>query len=225
MTDGISIAHFDMDSDEIEVWHQNENRFDVFTKTIPDLSFPVAVFNVTETEYNPIEPDPIPDIKLFMKSPIDRRTKVFELLTVKMRFNSCVFFDLKYLRWYFTPFLTAALTSRNGVGQNLTDQKRWFQGLLPNNSKNLNICALIKSKIECLLLVRKPIIQVDFQIFQTTQHVTSQARGLRNTTANCFFFENYKVNFRRQRWEITKGGFKQLQDLEIDFDEGRCLGK
>lgn len=106
MTDGISIAHFDMDSDEIEVWHQNENRFDVFTKTIPDLSFPVAVFNVTETEYNPIEPDPIPDIKLFMKSPIDRRTKVFELLTVKMRFNSCVFFDLKYLRWYFTPFLT-----------------------------------------------------------------------------------------------------------------------
>ena len=109
MTDGISIAHFDMDSDEIEVWHQNENRFDVFTKTIPDLSFPVAVFNVTETEYNPIEPDPIPDIKLFMKSPIDRRTKVFELLTVKLRFKSRVFFDLAYLRSYFTPFLTNAL--------------------------------------------------------------------------------------------------------------------
>ena len=78
MTDGISIVHFDMDSDEIEVWHQNQNRFDVFTKTIPDLSFPVAVFNVTETEFNPTEPDPIPDIKLFIKSPIDRRTKVFE---------------------------------------------------------------------------------------------------------------------------------------------------
>ena len=39
------------------------------------------------------------------------------------------------------------------------------------------------------------------------------------------FFENHKVNFRRQRWEITKGGFEKLQDLEIDFDEGRCLGK
>ena len=38
-------------------------------------------------------------------------------------------------------------------------------------------------------------------------------------------FENHKVNFRRQRWEITKGGFQKLQDLEIDFDEGRCLGK
>ena len=80
MTDGISIVHFDMDSDEIEVWHQNQNRFDVFTKTIPDLSFPVAVFNVTETEFNPTEPDPIPDIKLFIKSPIDRRTKVFDYL-------------------------------------------------------------------------------------------------------------------------------------------------
>ena len=108
MTDGNSIVHFDMDLRDIEVWHQNGDRFDVFTKTITDLSFPVAVFNVTETEYNPIEPDPIPDIKLFMKSPIDRRTKVFELLTVKMRFNSRVFFDLKYIRWYFTPFLTTA---------------------------------------------------------------------------------------------------------------------
>ena len=38
-------------------------------------------------------------------------------------------------------------------------------------------------------------------------------------------FETQKVNFRRQRWEITKGGFERLQDLEIDFDEGRCLGK
>ena len=82
-----------MDSDEIEVWHQNENRFDVFTKTIPDLYFPVAVFNVTETEYNPTEPDPIPDIKLFMKSPIDRRTKVFESHMVKIGFNNCVLFD------------------------------------------------------------------------------------------------------------------------------------
>ena len=34
-----------------------------------------------------------------------------------------------------------------------------------------------------------------------------------------------KVNYRRQRWEITKGGFERLHDLEIDFDEGRCLGK
>ena len=85
-----------MDSDEIEVWHQNENRFDVFTRTIPDLSFPLAVFNVTETEYNPTEPDPIPDIKLFIKSPIDRRTKVFESHTVKIGFNSGVLFDLKY---------------------------------------------------------------------------------------------------------------------------------
>ena len=79
VTDGVSIVHFDMDSDEIEVWYQNENVFDVFTKTIPDLTFPVAVFNITETEYNPTEPDPIPDIKLFMKSPIDRRTKVFRV--------------------------------------------------------------------------------------------------------------------------------------------------
>ena len=78
VTDGISIVHFDMDSDEIEVWHQNED-FDIFTKTIPDLSFPVAVFNITENEYNPTEPDPTPDIKLFIKSPIDRRTKVFWL--------------------------------------------------------------------------------------------------------------------------------------------------
>ena len=93
VTDGISIVHFDMDSDEIEVWHQNGDRFDIFTKTIPDLSFPVAVFNITETEYNPTEPDPIPDIKLFMKSPIDRRTKVFESHTVKMGFNSCVLFN------------------------------------------------------------------------------------------------------------------------------------
>ena len=87
MTDGNSIVHFDMDLRDIEVWHQNGDRFDVFTKTIPDLSFPVAVLNITETEYNPTEPDPIPDIKLFMKSPIDRRTKVFESHTVKIGFT------------------------------------------------------------------------------------------------------------------------------------------
>ena len=75
------------------------------------------------------------------------------------------------------------------------------------------------------MLVLKQIIQVDFQIFQTAQHVTnSRARSVKNATAECLF-ENHKVNFRRQRWEITKGGFQQLQDLEIDFDEGRCLGK
>ena len=55
--------------------------------------------------------------------------------------------------------------------------------------------------------------------------MASWAHEVRNNTTTKGLFENHKVNFRRQRWEITKGGFQKLQDLEIDFDEGRCLGK
>jgi len=154
LTDGISIVHFDMDSDEIEVWHQNENRFDVFTKTIPDLSFPVAVFSVTETEYNPTEPDPIPDIKLFIKSPIDRITK----------------------EWSWTK----------------SDQSETMvPGLAPQEFTNPQYMCSYKIKNRMFIVGSK------------TDH---------------------PVNFRRQRWEITKGGFEKLHDLEIDFDEGRCLG-
>ena len=40
-----------------------------------------------------------------------------------------------------------------------------------------------------------------------------------------FIVGSKTYELRRQRWELTKLGVKKIGDLEIDFDEGRCLGE